>query len=380
VSVAVAGGGLAGQRFVETLRRSGYDGAITMVCAETHRPYDRPPLSKAVLADADAEQAIEFRSQAWYRDQSVELRLGVAATGLDAAGRRLELSDGDVLAYDQLLIATGGRPRRLDLLTPFANVTTLRNVEDARELRAALAAGGRLVIVGAGFIGQEVAVAARKAGLETAVIEVAELPMAGLLGPAVGTWLRDLHVGEGVEMLLGAQLTGARGGDRVEALSLADGREVACDHVVVGVGVAPDLDWLAGSGLPSDGVPVDSEGRTSLPGVYAAGDAAATYDPRLGRRLVGGHWESAGRQGSRAAKSMLGLDPGPLTASSFWSDLYGTRLQYLGHASLADEMTIDGDPAERDFTATFTRDGEPVAALLVGRPRQLPAARARLGA
>jgi NADPH-dependent 2,4-dienoyl-CoA reductase/sulfur reductase-like enzyme len=380
MTVVVAGGGLAGQRCVETLRRSGYDGPITMVCAERHRPYDRPPLSKAVLADAHAGSTLDFRPERWYQEQSVDLLLGVAAAGLDVDRRRLFLSDGGELAYQHLLIATGGRPRRLDLLRGFANVTTLRTVEEAGELRAALEAGGRLAIVGAGFVGQEVAVAARRAGVQTSVIEIAQLPMEGLLGATVGTWLRDLHISEGVEMLLGARLTGARGTDRVEALSLADGREIACDHVLVGVGVAPDLDWLAGSGLPTDGVPVDVDGRTAVPGVYAAGDAAATFDPGLGRRVTGAHWESAGRQGSRAAKAMLGLDPGPLTASSFWSDLYGTRIQYLGHASLADDMVIDGDPAERDFTATFTRAGQPVAALLVGRPRQLPTARALLSA
>lgn len=380
MSVVVAGGGLAAQRCVETLRRCGYDESITMVCAEAHRPYDRPPLSKAVLAGAEADATLAFRAQEWYRDQSVELRLGVAAAGLDTDRRRLTLSDGDELPYDQLLIATGARPRRLGLLGGFANVTTLRNLEDARELRAALGAGGRLAIVGAGFVGQEVTVAARAAGVETSVIELAQLPLEGLLGTAVATWLADLHRSEGVRMLLGARLTGARGGDRVEALTLDDGREIACDHVLVGVGVTPDLEWLAGSGLAIDGVPVDVDGRSACAGVYAAGDAAATFDPALGRRVAGAHWESAGRQGSRAAKAMLGLGPGPLPASSFWSDLYGTRIQYLGHASLADDVQIDGDPAERDFAATFTRAGRAVAALLVGRPRQLPTARALLSA
>ncbi|HWH12691.1 MAG TPA: FAD-dependent oxidoreductase [Solirubrobacteraceae bacterium] len=380
MSVVVAGGGLAGQRCVETLRRGGYDGPITMVCSEVHRPYDRPPLSKTALTGADAHRPTGLRPERWYGEQSVELLLGVAAAGLDARRRELRLADGGRLGYEHLLIATGGRPRRLGLLDGFSNVSTLRNLEDAHEIRAALEAGGPLAIVGAGFIGQEVAAAAREVGVPAAVIEVEALPLARVLGDELGSWLRDLHVGEGVEMFLGSGVSAVRGGERVESLVLTDGREIPCGHVVVGIGVAPDVEWLAGSGLPTSGVPADVDGRTELPGVYAAGDAAATFEPALGRRITGAHWESAGRQGARAAKAMLGLDPGPAVTSSFWSDLYGTRIQYLGHASLADELSIDGDPTGRDFTATFTRAGRPVAALLVGRPRQLPQARALLSA
>ncbi len=379
-AVVIAGGGLAGQRCAETLRRSGFDGPVVMVCAEEHPPYDRPPLSKAVLAGAAAEASIGFRDGDWYAEKAIDLRLGVAAAGLDPGARRLRLSDGATLDYEQLLIATGSRPRTLPLLDASRNVTTLRNLEDARRLRGVLEAGGRLAIVGAGFIGQEVASAARQAGVEVTMIEAEEFPLARVLGPALGPWFRDLHVEEGVELLLGAQLVAAEpaGGERLAALRLADGRVIACDHVVVGVGVVPALDWLEGSGLAPSGVPADADGRTEVPGVWAAGDAAATYDPALGRRVTGAHWESAGRQGARAAKAMLGLDPGRLTLSSFWSDLYGTRIQYLGQASLADDVTIDGDPASRDFTAIFTRAGRPVAALLVGRPGRLPEARALL--
>ncbi|HEU0318984.1 MAG TPA: FAD-dependent oxidoreductase [Solirubrobacteraceae bacterium] len=376
--VVIAGGGLAGQRCAETLRRSGFDGSIVMVCAESHRPYDRPPLSKAVLAGADAEASLSFRPEAWYRDREIELRLGVAATGLEPGARRLRLAGGGALDYEHLLIATGSRARRLELLDRFPNVTTLRTLEDARVLRAALGTAGRLAIVGAGFIGQEVASAARRAGVAATMIEADAFPLQRVLGPALGPWFRDLHLDHGVEMLLGARLAGVRGSARVEALLLADGRAVECDHVVVGVGVSPELGWVEGSGLPTTGVPVDVDGRAELPGVYAAGDAAATFEPALGRRVTGAHWESAGRQGARAAKAMLGLEAGPVAASSFWSDLYGTRIQYLGHASLADAMTIDGDPDDLDFTATFTHAGRPVAALLVGRPRRLPEVRALL--
>ena len=180
--------------------------------------------------------------------------------------------------------------------------------------------------------------------------------------------------------MLEQRVVGVRGEHRVDSVTLADGRTVGCDHVLLGVGVDPALQWLRSSALDPAGVRTDVDGRTDVPGIYAAGDAAAAFDPLLERHVLGNHWESAGRQGSRAAKSMLGLEPGPLSVSSFWSDLYGTRVQYLGHASLGDELTLDGDPQAREFSATFTRQERAVAVLLVGRPQMLPQARELLSA
>jgi 3-phenylpropionate/trans-cinnamate dioxygenase ferredoxin reductase component len=376
--VVIAGGGLAAQRCVETLRRTGYDGPIRMLCAEPALPYDRPPLSKAVLHSADAERTIGFRPAAWYSEHDVDPLLGVAATGLDARRRRVALGDGGSIRYKRLLIATGSRPRRPALLDGFANVSSLRTVEDARALRAALGRGGPLVIVGAGFIGQEVAVAARKAGVATMIVEATAAPLQALLGPSIGAWFADLHRGHGVDLVLGQEVVAARGGDRVQSLTLSDGRALECDHVVVGIGVEPDVAWVAGSGLHPVGVRADAGGRTAIPGVFAAGDAAATYDAALGRHVAGAHWESAARQGAAAAKAMLGLQSPPPHAASFWSDLYDTRVQYVGHARLADGATIDGDRDARDFSVTFTRAGAAVAVLLVGRPHDLPRARALL--
>ena len=367
--IIIAGGGLAGQRCAETLRRVGYEGRVRMVCGEPHAPYDRPPLSKAVLASAEAEGDLGLRPASWYIDHGVELLLGARAAALDCTRRIVTLADGEVLGYEQLLIATGSRPRRLALLDGFANVHTLRTLEDARALRAALAEGGHLVIVGAGFIGQEVAAAAAKAGAHTTIVEAAEAPLAALLGPAVGAWFADLHRSEGVDVILGASVAAATGADRVEHLTLSDGRRLACDHVVVGIGVEPDLAWLAGSGLDPAVVAVGAEGHTGAPGVFAAGDATG-----------GGHWESAARQGMTAARAMLGVGSARPAAASFWSDLYDTRVHYIGEAPRADAATIDGDPAQRDFSVTFTRAGAPVAVLLVGRPHDLPNARALLAA
>jgi NADPH-dependent 2,4-dienoyl-CoA reductase/sulfur reductase-like enzyme len=367
--IVIAGGGLAGQRCAETLRRAGYEGRIRMLCGEPRAPYDRPPLSKAVLAGAEADEGLSLRPASWYADRGVELLLGARAAGLDCGRRLVTLDDGPVLGYEQLLIATGSRPRRLALLDAFANVHTLRNLEDARALRAALAEGGRLVIVGAGFIGQEVAAAAAKAGVHTTIVEAADAPLAALLGPAVGTWFADLHRSEGVEVVLSASVAAATGTDRVERLTLSDGRRLACDHVLVGIGVDPDLAWLAGSGLDPAVVRVGAEGHTGAPRVFAAGDATGA-----------GHWESAARQGMSAARAMLGLGSPRPAPASFWSDLYDTRVHYLGDARRADATTIDGDPVRRDFSVTFTRTGAPVAVLLVGRPHDLPTARALLAA
>jgi 3-phenylpropionate/trans-cinnamate dioxygenase ferredoxin reductase subunit len=375
--IVIAGGGLAAQRAAETLRRGGYESRVRMICAERHRPYDRPPLSKEVLAGAEHGA---FRPASWYDEHSVELELGIAAAGLDCRRRAVTLADGSELRYNRLLIATGSRPRRLALLDGFANVHTLRTLGDAHALRAALADGGRLVIVGAGFIGQEVAAAAARAGVQATIVEAADAPLQALLGTEVGTWFAQLHRSHGVEVLLGAEIAAAHGARRVEALTLRDGRLLACDHVVVGIGVDPDLGWLAGSGLDTRGVAVDADGRSAAPNVFAAGDAAATYDPILREHVPGGHWESAARQGVAAARAMLGHEPQRSAPASFWSDLYDTRVQYLGNARVADRTAIDGDPAARDFTITFSRDGAPVAVLLVGRPHELPNARALLAA
>jgi NADPH-dependent 2,4-dienoyl-CoA reductase/sulfur reductase-like enzyme len=386
-AIVIVGGGLAGQRCAETLRRCGHEQPIVMVCGESHRPYDRPPLSKGVLHARHAEETLSFRSADWYDAKGVELLLGVEARHLDHRARLVELSDGRSVPYGQLLIATGARPRGLPMFDGFENVTGLRTVEDARRLRTALVPGARLLVLGAGFIGQEVASAARTAGVHTTVVEAAAAPLGGLLGPELGAWFADLHRSHGVELLLGEQVTGVRREDppgeigdrrRVGSVTLASGRTVTCDHVVLGVGVEPSLDWLGASELDRTGVITDVDGRTGIQGVYAAGDAAACFDPLLEAHALGSHWESAGRQGSRVAKAMLGQDPGAPAVSSFWSDLYGTRVQYLGHASLADELTFDGDPGSRSFTATFTREGRPVAVLLAGRPQMLPQARALL--
>lgn len=378
--IVIVGGGLAAQRCAEGLRRRGYDGSVRIVCAEPDPPYDRPPLSKQVLAGtAEAESAI-YRPSWWYEEREVELLLGARAEALDPEARLVRLDSGATLAYEKLLIATGGAPRRLPFLEGYENVHYLRTLADARRLRAALTPGARLAVVGAGFIGQEVAATARGLGLEVTMIEALETPLAPILGVELGRWFAELHLEEGVRVITGAMLEGARGAGRVEELVLADGRRLACDAVVVGIGTVPATDWLAGSGLEQGGVRVDTAGRTALPGVYAAGDASLPFDPRFGAHARTEHWDAAAWQGAAAAKAMLGEYPGTPPLPSFWSDQYGLRIQSVGHPHHADGVLTEGSPAERDFEAVFTRGGIPVAGLAVGRPRAIPALRRRIEA
>jgi 3-phenylpropionate/trans-cinnamate dioxygenase ferredoxin reductase subunit len=367
--LVIVGGGLAAQRCAETLRRGGFDSRVRIICGEAHRPYDRPPLSKAMLAVDGEPESSEFRPQTWYAEHEVELVVGSRASALDLSARSVELDSGERLSFAHLVIATGARPRRLAAFEGYTNVSTLRTVEDSQTLRALLMARRKIVVIGAGFIGQEVAAAARAAGAEVTLVEIEQLPLVSVVGPVLGGWFASMHRSEGVELILGEPVAAVSGDATVETITLRDGRTIACDHVLVGVGVVPDLAWLESSGLPGAGIPTDLAGRTEVPDVYAAGDAAAFHDAFLDRAVLSGHWEAASRQGSQVAHTILGREPAAPPLSSFWSDQYGTRIQYLGHAQLADSVTIDGDLESRDFVARYTRDDVLIAALVVGRPR-----------
>ena len=364
----IVGGGLASQRCIETLRARGYESRIAMVCAEAELPYDRPPLSKGMLAGEVEESEVDFRPASWYVDQCIEL-IFRRAVGIDAKRRGVRLDDDSELGYEDLLIATGSAPRVLPQLDRFSNVHSLRTLADARRLRGAFRTGARLAIVGAGFIGQEVASTARRAGLEVTIIEALPAPLGSVLGEDIGRWLMSMHADEGVDVRLSTKLEGARGNGVVEELHLSGGEKLACDAVVVGIGVVPDSEWLKGSGLPTDGVLTDGAGRTKLPHVFAAGDVARGFDDRVGEHRRTEHWEAAARGGMAAARAMLGEEPAPGPLTGFWSDQYGLRIQYVGHADLADERTIEGRPADRSFAVVYTRRGRPVGALAVDDPR-----------
>lgn len=378
--VLIVGGGLAGQRCAETLRRRGYDGVVRIACAEGGRPYDRPPLSKAILAGAAADDSVAFRSSGWYRENEVELLPGARAEGLDPASRTVSLAGGERLAYDRLLIANGAAARRLPLLEGFENVHYLRTLADAQRLRGSLVRGVRLAVVGAGFIGQEVAATAIGLGAEVTIVEAMEVPLAPILGAELGRWFAGLHSDQGVRLVCGAMLERVGGGERVEELHLADGTRIACDVVVVGIGTAPATGWLRGAGVGEHGVEVDAGGRTALPDVFAAGDVAVPFDPRRGVHARTEHWDAAAWQGAAAARAMLGETAGPPPLPSFWSDQYGLRIQSVGHPHLGDSVLIEGSLGQRDFEAVFLREGAPIAGLAVGRPRAIPVLRKRIEA
>ena len=367
--IVIIGGGIASQRCVETLRMRGYEGGLHLVCGEPELPYDRPPLSKALLAGEVSEPEVAFRPADWYSDQSVDLVLDCRAASLDATRRTVELEDGAELAYDDLVIATGSAPRVLPQLNNYSNVHFLRTLADARRLRAELRPGARLAIVGAGFIGQEVASTARRAGAEVTIVEALPAPLAGVLGEEVGRWLMKMHAQEGADVRLGTKLEGARGNGTVEELLLSGGEKLVCDAVVVGIGVVPDTGWLNGTGLEMDGVLTDAVGRTALPHVFAAGDVTRGFDHHIGEHRRSEHWEAAARQGTAVARAILGEEPRPAPLPSFWSDQYGLRIQYVGHADLSDEATIEGRLDDRDFCVVYTRAGRPVGVLAVDNPR-----------
>lgn len=374
MKVVIAGGGLAAQRCAETLRRRGHDGPLTMVCAEGRLPYDRPPLSKEVLTGTRDAETLPFRDSAWYRDNDVELLLGVRAEGLDSPRRRLITSAGE-LPYDRLLVATGASVRTLAFLKGFENSRVLRDLPDAVALARGLEPGARIVVVGAGFVGLEVASSARARGADVTVLEAARTPLATVLGEQIGSWFGSFHRGAGVEVVTSAAVTRVHGKDRISALELADGRRFEADTVLVAVGARADTGWLAAAGLPGDGIPVGPGGETAVPGVFAAGDAARPLDPGSGALRRQEHWEAAARGGAQAARGMLGHEPAPKAPAGFWSDQHGVRIQLVGEPASGDRLVFDGDVEGEDFAATWHRAGRASAVLLAGRPHQLPEAR-----
>jgi 3-phenylpropionate/trans-cinnamate dioxygenase ferredoxin reductase subunit len=370
LAIVIAGGGLAAQRAAESLRRSGHDGTLRMVCAEPHLPYDRPPLSKELLAGELDPGALALRPSEWYRDHDVDRLSGTAATSLDVRDRRLGLSDGTSLTYDRLLLATGAAARSLPALEAYGNVHTLRTLEDALALAAALRPGARMAVLGAGFVGLEVAATARGLGAKVTVLEALATPVARVLPPVLGHWLASLHRSHGAEVILGSPVVAFQGtGERLEALELGDGRRVECDSLVVGIGAAPETAWLADTPLAGSCVAADGHGRTGVTGVFAAGDVAG-----------GDHWEAAAHQGKAVGRAMLGLTPSPAPPPGFWSDQYGVRIQVVGDVRRTDTVCLDGEPATNDFTAAFFREGRLAGALLTGRPHRLPALRRALAA
>jgi 3-phenylpropionate/trans-cinnamate dioxygenase ferredoxin reductase subunit len=373
-TVVVVGAALAGLRAAEELRSLGFGGRLVLLGAETHRPYDRPPLSKQLLAGTWDLDQIALRARP-DDDLDVEWWLGRRAVTLDAAGRTVTLADGERLAFDGAVLATGAVPRTLPDTPPLAGIHLLRTLDDCLALRAELEHGPHVVVVGAGFIGAEVAATCRGRGLEVTVLEALPAPMVRGVGPMLGGALAALHRDHGVDLRLGVGVAGFEGHTRVEGVVLGDGRRVRADVVLVGIGVRPATDWLEGSGLAlEDGVLCDAT-CLAAPGIVAAGDLArwpnALFD---GESMRLEHWTNAAEQGAFAAKRLLaGEDGEPFAPVPFvWSDQYDVKIQVAGSVRGDDRIeVVEGSLEDQRFVAAAGRDGRLVGAVAFSRPRQL---------
>jgi len=350
--VVIAGGGLAAQRSAEALRRGGYEGRVRIVSNELHAPYDRPPLSKDFLSGEREIDDLLLRPADWHGSNDVELVLGDAAAGVDVEGRRLLLESGRALDFEHLVIATGSRPRVLPGSEGYANVFTLRSLDDSVALREVLRPGARLAVLGAGLIGQEVAATASKAGVDVTLIEAEPLPLARALHPELAAWIVAMQREEGVDVLLDTKVEQLVGdGDTLEALVLSDGTRLELDALLVSIGIVPATEWVG----------ADVHELCAHPNFHLAGDAAG-----------GNHWEQAIHSGRAVAGAILGNDPLPMPVTTWWSDVHGVRIQGLGDPAGSGVLEIDGDLTGRSFTAVAFRDGTPVAATAVARPRDVP--------
>jgi 3-phenylpropionate/trans-cinnamate dioxygenase ferredoxin reductase subunit len=352
--VVIVGAGLGGMKTAEALRAGDYAGEITMVGAEPHQPYDRPPLSKQVLR---GEREPVFLAQpAVFGDLDVDLQLGTAAVGI--AGRDVVLDSGDRVGWDRLVLATGAVVKTIPAVPQKGGVHYLRTLDDCRELAAALHEGTRLVVVGGGFIGCEVAASARALGADVTIVEPQPAPMIGAIGAELAALIVSAHEQHGTTVLAGTGVERIEGDDHVTGVVLSDGRTLLADVVVVGVGVRPDTDWLDGSGIVvDDGVVVDDHLRAGVPDVYAVGDVARWYDVRLGEQVRAEHWTNATEMAEVAAANILGGDEVHSPVPYFWSDQYDVKLQSLGWLTGADDVRLLTVGPKQKRVALYGRGG-----------------------
>jgi 3-phenylpropionate/trans-cinnamate dioxygenase ferredoxin reductase subunit len=359
----IAGAGLAGAKAAETLREEGFDGRVILIGAEAERPYERPPLSKDYLRGDAERETIYVHPGGFYAEHDIELRLGRHAVELDLRERELVLDDGEWLRYDGLLLATGAEPRRLAIPgSELDGVLYLRSVADCDVLRERLDRGGSVVVVGAGWIGCEVAASARSRGLDVTVLHPHAVPLEHVLGPEVGGVYRDIHLDHGTELRLGAGVDAFEGTSAVERVRTSDGDAIDCDFAVVGVGARPRIELAERAGLGvGDGILADELLQTEAPGVFAAGDVAGARHPFYGERIRVEHWANALEQGPVAARNMLGRGLAYERLPYFYSDQYDVGMEYTGYARTWDRVVFRGDPATREFIA-FWLDGDRVVA------------------
>jgi 3-phenylpropionate/trans-cinnamate dioxygenase ferredoxin reductase subunit len=362
----IVGAGMAGGKAAETLREEGFDGRVVLIGSEPERPYERPPLSKDYLRGESERAAVYLQEDAsWYEQHEIELRASTSVDSLDVGERAVVLEGGERVDYDALLLATGAEPRRLTVPgADLEGVHVLRTLEDCDALRGVLDRGGRLVVVGAGWIGCEVAASARQRGMEVAVIEPQSVPLERVLGAELGAFYRDVHLDHGVVLGLGTGVEAIEGAGRVERVRASDGETFEADAVLIGVGVTPRTALAGGVLDVDDGILVDAGLRTSVEGVFAAGDVASQDHPLLGRLRVE-HWANALEQGPAAARAMLGQDVSYDRVPYFFSDQYDVGMEYAGHSRPDDDVVFRGDPATREFVAFWLRDGRVAAGMNV---------------
>ncbi|HZU72054.1 MAG TPA: FAD-dependent oxidoreductase [Acidimicrobiales bacterium] len=366
-SFVIVGASLAGAKAAETLRAEGFDGRVVLVGEESFLPYERPPLSKDFLRGESPREKAYVHPEGFYAEQGIELILSRRATALDISAAEVVLEDGERIRYDSLLLATGSQVRRLTV--PGAErrgVHYLRTLPDSEALGKAIRGGGRVAVIGAGWIGCEVAASARQMGAEVVMIDLASLPLERVLGTEMGSFYRQVHVEHGVELRLGVGVAALLGGESVEAVELADGSRVEADMVVAGVGVTPRVELAEQAGLALDnGVVTDAQLTTSVLGVFAAGDVANAWHPVLGRRVRLEHWSSALNHGPVAARNMLGQAVSYTKLPYFYSDQYDVGMEYSGLAAAGDEVVVRGSLAERRFIAFWVKDGRVTAGMNV---------------
>jgi 3-phenylpropionate/trans-cinnamate dioxygenase ferredoxin reductase subunit len=364
-TIVIVGASLAGAKAAETLRQEGFAGRVVLIGEERDRPYERPPLSKGYLRGDEEVVKIFVHDEGFYAEQRIELRTSTLVKALDPATSEVVLEDGERLAYDRLLLTTGAAPRRLTVPgAGLPGVHYLRDVGDADDLAVAIGQASRVVVVGAGWIGSEVAASARQMGPEVAMVDPGAAPLAGVMGPEVGGVFRQLHESHGLDLYLGTGVEAIVGDKVAEGVRTADGRVIEADLVVVGVGVIPRTELAAAAGIRvGNGIEVDEHLETSVPGIFAAGDVAAAWHPGLGERVRVEHWANALNQGPVAARNMLGARIPYDRVPYFFSDQYDLGMEYSGYARTWDHVVFRGNPDDGKFIAFWLADGRVVAGM-----------------
>jgi 3-phenylpropionate/trans-cinnamate dioxygenase ferredoxin reductase subunit len=363
----IVGAGMAGGKAAETLREEGFDGRVVLLGAEPHRPYERPPLSKDYLRGEAEQPAWLQEDDGWYAANNVELRTSSVVQSIDAGDKAVVLGGGERIGYDRLLLATGGEPRRLPVPGgDLGGVHVLRTIEDSKSIQSQFDSGGRLVVIGGGWIGCEVAASARQKGMDVTLIETLELPLLRILGPELGAFYRDVHKDQGVDLRLGAGVEAIEGSGRAERVRLAGGETIDCAAVVVGIGVSPRTELVEGIARVDNGVITDERLQTSVEGIYACGDIANAAHPVFTQHVRVEHWANALEQGPAAARSMLGRDVSYDKVPYFFSDQYDVGMEYAGlHDPNTDELVVRGDMGSREFIAFWVRGDRLMAGMNV---------------